>query len=830
MADVKMASTPTKAGFGTMAVFLTAISTILGAVLFLRFGYAVGNVGFLGTVLIIAIGHMVTIPTAMAVAEIATNQKVEGGGKYYILSRSFGLDIGATIGVFLFLSQAISVAFYVIAFGELAEPAFGWMNGRFGWDLTDKRLVSVPVTGILTWIIIRFGAGSGMKLLYVVCTVLFLSLISFFMGQAPGADASFHRLLLTVEDPDPLFKVFAIIFPAFTGMTAGVGLSGDLRDPKRAIPLGTLAATWGGMVVYLGVAWKLAASATPDALAADQLIMGKIAIWGPLVYAGLAAATISSAIGSYLIAPRTLQAMAGDRVFPAPGLNRWLARSAEGSAEPVNASIITGGIAMVFVLMGDVNFVAQIISMFFMVTYGAVCLVSFLEHFAADPSYRPTFRSRWYISLFGAVMCVWVSFQMSPLYASLAISLMFMMYLAISHVHSSGERDLSYMFRGAVFQLSRQLQVFLQKSQGVEELAIRWRPSVVCISSTSFDQLAAFDLLRWVSHRYGFGTYLHYIDGYLSRSTNEEAKDSLQRLVRLANVSGSNVFVDTLVSPSYTSAVAQVIQLPGVSGKENNTVLFEFSRENPTELVRILENFQLASSMDFDVWILGSSKRAFGYHREIHVWITPEDYDNSGLMILVAYMLLGHPDWKRAQISISCILPADDMASRTAELHELIHSGRLPISDKNVEILTEEAGRRRDIIREGSRNADLVIVGFRGEAVNHQGTERFEGYDGLANVLFVNTRKEIDLIADADAPPVVEEAPTKTRVRVKRRWRRSSSPSCGCGSGVFGRPKSLQSRTRPLQPDFLILLQFRSQLPIHTRMIVIEPSPLFLRQ
>ena len=101
---------------GTWPVFLTAISTILGAILFLRFGYSIAHVGLVNTLLIILIGHMVTIPAALAVAEIATNQKVEGGGAYFMISRSFGLNIGGAIGITLFLSQAISVAFYIIAF------------------------------------------------------------------------------------------------------------------------------------------------------------------------------------------------------------------------------------------------------------------------------------------------------------------------------------------------------------------------------------------------------------------------------------------------------------------------------------------------------------------------------------------------------------------------------------------------------------------------------------------------------------------------------------------------------------------------------------------
>ena len=116
---------------GTLPVFMTAISTILGAILFLRFGYAIAHVGLAFTLLIILVGHLVTIPTAMAVAEIATNQKVEGGGAYYMISRSFGLNIGGAIGIALFLSQAISVAFYIIAFTRSCSDLIEFVNQRF---------------------------------------------------------------------------------------------------------------------------------------------------------------------------------------------------------------------------------------------------------------------------------------------------------------------------------------------------------------------------------------------------------------------------------------------------------------------------------------------------------------------------------------------------------------------------------------------------------------------------------------------------------------------------------------------------------------------------
>ncbi len=525
-------------------------------------------------------------------------------------------------------------------------------------------------------------------------------------------------------------------------MTAGVGLSGDLRDSRTAIPLGTMSATLVGLVIYIAIAYKLAISASPESLATEQLVMAKIALWGPIIPIGLACATISSALGSSLVAPRTLQALAGDRIIPSPGISAWLAAGVGDKQEPRNATMVVFAIALLFVLLGDVNFVAQVISMFFMVTYGAICLISFLEHFAADPSYRPSFRSKWYISLFGAVACLWLMFEMSLPYAVISILVMTALYLWIGY-HNPERRGLAAIFQGAIFQISRQLQVFLQKS-GQQSNDERWRPAVVCISANSFERLDAFNLLRWIAHRFGFGTYIHYLPGYLSRETVASSREIMQRLVRLTDVSRSNIYIDTLISPSYTTAVAQVAQLPGISGKENNLILFEFSRQNEEELADIIDNYRMLLATGFDVCILGSTSRDYGYRREIHIWITPEDYDNASLMILLAYIIMGHPDWEGGQIKLMAAFPEAEIDEQKENLHLMIKEGRLPISARNIELLATDSGSpRKELIRRQSRDADLIILGFIGEALHHQKEKLFAGYDELGNILWVNTKKEI---------------------------------------------------------------------------------------
>ena len=732
-------STQKLANFGTAPVFLTSISTILGAVMFLRFGYAVGHTGFLGVLTIIIMGHAVTIPTALAIAEIATNQKVEGGGAYYIISRSFGLTAGGAIGLALFLSQAISAAFYIIAFGEGLDPLLAFLQSEYGFSIWDKRLITLPTMVLLTWVMLAKGADIGMRILYVVVGLLFLSLFMFFIGgEAVPAENLYATLTRTVDQPDDLFYVFAICFPAFTGMAAGIGISGDLKDPKRSIPLGTMAATFGGMIIYIAIAYKLSVTTLPDDLASDQLIMSKIAIWGPIIPIGLAAATISSALGSLIVAPRTLQAIGNDGLLPSKPLNAWLSREHGKNREPVHGSLVACVIGIAFVIVGDINFVAEVISMFFMVTYGSICMISFLEHFAADPSYRPTFRSRWYLSLLGALACGWLMWKMNPIYATVSVLIMTGIYFLISY-YNPNKKGVSAIFQGVLFQTSRKLQLFLQDAQQGQD-AINWRPSIVCISTNSFKRQSAFDLVRWMAHRHGFGTYIHFIEDYLSKETSKWADKCLNRLLRMASASKGRVFVDTLISPSYTTAICQVIQLPGISGHENNGILFEYSKNDPEGIEKILPNLSLISTVGFDLYILGSSERKFGYRKEIHIWLTPRDFENGSLMILTGYILLGDPDWRHGCLKIYATAPRKNLQEEKERLKTLIRAGRLPISEHNIEMIPQNQDRHlKDIINERSKEADLVIRGIRSELIKRIGREVFSGYTDIGDILFVNT-------------------------------------------------------------------------------------------
>jgi hypothetical protein len=600
---------------------------------------------------------------------------------------------------------------------------------------------------ILGYVILQRGANMGIKLLYIVIGILFFSLLFFFYGTTEYGTVSGNKIPAgDLRNMNDFFMVLAIVFPAFTGMTAGVGLSGDLKNPARAIPRGIITATIAGMIIYIAVIHKLAISASAEEMLSDQLIMSKIAILGIFIIPiGLAASTLSSAIGSIMVAPRTLQALALDSSFPVKRVNKWLSIGRKSDNEPANATLITIIIALVFVGLGSFNVVAEIISMFFLITYGSLCLISFLNHFGSSPSYRPSFRSRWYLSLLGFLIAIWVMFRINAPYALGSIIVVVIIYSFINMYHR--ERDgLESLFANTLFQINRNIQIYLQRSESKKKVK-EWRPSAICISKDSFVSAKAFQLLNWLSYRYGFGTYLHRIDGYYSRATSRQAAEELSRLIELYDTTSNHVFVDTIISPSYTSALAQAIQLPGISGMENNMVIFEYNKENPENLKEIVENIELIKAGNFDICLLASSRKDMNYRNGIHIWIDSQYPENSSLIILLSFIISGHPDWKRSNIKVFETCKPGQCEETNAMLTELVRTGRLPITEKNIEIITVEPGMTlKSMINERSAPAALTIIGFNTQGLKHKGDSVLSGYDEIGTILFVNSHNQKEIV------------------------------------------------------------------------------------
>jgi len=382
-------------------VFTPSILTILGLILFLRVGFVVGSGGLLRAYALLGLATAISLLTTLSLAAIATNRKVRGGGDYYLISRSLGAAYGGALGLVLFVAQAVSVAFYCVGFGEAIVRAFP--------ELTAQQAAAgaAGVLLVLAWL----GADLATRFQYGVMAVLAAGLVSFFAGAYGAFDPAQVRAgWQAPADALPFWALFAIFFPAVTGFTQGVSMSGDLKDPATSLPRGTFLAVGISTVVYAGAMLAFAGAAPVASLARDAAAMNRVATHAVLVDAGVVAATLSSALASFLGAPRILQALAADRIFA------WLAPFAKGAGEsrnPRRAVLLTGAIAFAVIAGGSLDTIARIVSMFFLISYGLLNYATYVEATAASPSFRPRFRFfHRRLSLAGTLLCAGVMFAM----------------------------------------------------------------------------------------------------------------------------------------------------------------------------------------------------------------------------------------------------------------------------------------------------------------------------------------------------------------------------------------------------------------------------------
>jgi len=234
--------------------------------------------------------------------------------------------------------------------------------------------------------------------------------------------------------------------------------------------------------------------------------------------------------------------------------------------------------------------------------------------------------------------------------------------------------------------------------------------------------------------------------GFFNDETRGDAEQTLNTLMKRADQKKHNVYLDTLISPSYTSAIAQVVQLPGISGMENNMVLFEYFKEKKESLNRIIDNYELVRAAQMDVCILSSSTAQIQCRNGIHLWFQPQDFSNMNLMMLLSFIILGHPEWKKAEIQVFYVSNAGDQEYIQQNLIHKVQESRIPISEKNIETFKLEEGESfRDLVNKHSAEAGMVVVGFTDQQLNEEQQAMFEDYDSLQDVLFVSAYREVEI-------------------------------------------------------------------------------------
>ncbi len=684
--------------FGTFSgVFTPSILTILGVIMYMRLGWVVGQAGLWATLAIIIIAHIISITTGLSISSIATDKKIKAGGIYYILSRSLGLPMGGAIGIALTIGTALSISMYIVGFAEnfLSIPQISNFLNLVP-SVQSYRIVGTVILVILV-ILALISTSLAIKTQYLILGAIVLSLVSIFIGF--GMHPEFHPsgIIKTMANNGvSIEKVFAIFFPAVTGFTAGVAMSGDLKNPKKNIPIGTLLAIFVGFVIYIALAIGFAYFVNRQSLLTDNSIAVHIAWIPSLVIAGIWGATLSSALGGILGGPRILQALSKDKILPL-----FFAKGHGQNNEPRNALLLIAIIAESGILIGDLNIIAGVVTMFYLTSYGFINLAYVLENWAST-DFRPSFKVNNTFAIIGFLFAFAIMFKLDMI--SMLIS-----FLIIGLIYFVLQRKQLKLDYGDVWQ-SVWISIIRKGLSVLEHKTFEdrnWQPNIILFSGGSQKRPYLLEFGKSLVGKYGLLTNFDLIEEPQADVLFPKHKQSF--INKKETYAG--IFYRRQSCKEIYTGIDMIVRTYGFSGIEPNTVIMGWAKnsKNPEKFVKLLETI---NSLDYNLILIDFDERyKFGQYKQIDIWWRGAG-NNGNFALTLSKFLKASNQWENATIRLMIV---NDQVSKSHYLFsrakEIISSMRIEVE---IKIVNNELEKRAfyDIIRQESNTADLVFIGI----------------------------------------------------------------------------------------------------------------------
>ncbi|MBL4707117.1 MAG: amino acid permease [Flavobacteriales bacterium] len=681
---------PKTTGLGTFGgVFTPSILTILGVIMYLRFGWVVGNVGLTGTLIIVTLATSITFLTGLSIASIATDQKVKTGGAYYMISRSLGIESGGAIGISLYFAQALSVALYTVGFAESVVQVFPEL---------DEKLLGI-ITTILVAALALGSAKAAIQAQYVIMVGIVISLICLFFGS-PLEEAQIHQWGDIKPESHGFWTVFAVFFPAVTGIMAGVNMSGDLKNPKKSIPKGTFMAIAVGYVIYMILPVILVNRAGADSLINDPLIMRKISFWGDSILIGVWGATLSSAVGSMLGAPRVLQALAKDNILPK--FLKWTSKGSGNDDTPRLGTIFTLGVVLLTVWIADLNLIAPILTMFFLTTYGVLNVAAGIERFLGSPSFRPTFRVHWVFSMVGAIACLAVMLLINTPATIAALLFVFLIFIWLK------KRELNSSW-GSIGRGVRMAILRANIMRLTEDLDSKnWRPNPIVLAGSPTKRWHLIEFANTFTHKQGILSVASVLsEGTMSTEQIQSMKTHIQEFMLKKGVNG---LVKVMQAKDRFTGAANLVNAYGLGTLVPNTVILGESQSEKyrPDFCTMIQRFY---DLQRNILIVHKAKdgATFGAKKRIDVWWGGLK-GNGGLMMILAYLMSNNIDWRQAKVHIKMVVASDNAVPKAQEnLTSILEEIRIKAE---TDVIASNGNSFDDILKESSARADLVFMGM----------------------------------------------------------------------------------------------------------------------
>ncbi len=737
--------------FGTFAgVFIPSILTIFGPIMFMRFGFVIGNVGVFGTFGILILAQIITLSTGFSLAAISTNTPVLEGGAYYLISRSLGAGFGGAIGLTLFLAQSLSVPFYIIGFTEALLSTFPSLHSIY--------IYVALFTGIVIFILAWSGANWAIKAQVFIFVILIMAIITFLWGSSLKMTSETLTQNYSALENIKFFTMFAIFFPAVTGIMAGVNMSGDLKTPGQSLAKGTFYAIGFATVVY-AVEILVSGSAFSKETLINHPYMSLVdnAIFGLgfLVVAGVFAGTISSAIGSMLGAPRILRALSRDAILPG---FKIFSKETNRKNEPRKSLIVTLLITLGVLIWaglhsggkgtGDpLNIVAEVVSMFFLYTYGMINLAAFVESFGANPSFRPRFKYfHWSIALFGAIASITISFLIN--YSSSIIALLFLTALYFIARKRAMLQNFGDARRGFIFSRIRNNLIRLSDLPYNPK---NWRPTIALLAGNIYTSPEGLSMLKYAIKFEGGKGLLSFVE-IIVGDFNKIKETSLSEKLRLKRFIKENgfpsVFPEVIVSEDFDKALSIFLQTHSLGPIRPNIVMMGCPKE-PSRREPFSNHLQMISSLGRSIILyyqseenVRNSDRPEGKY--IDVWW--RGLKNGSLMLILAYTLQRNPVWKDTVIRIIRVVDQEQgIKPAKKDLQEMLSASR--IDAKPVVIVSKDFNNSFNNI---SSNSAAIFLGTQIPDLDtaDQFYERIEGLlQNMPPAFLIYSSGDADLLA-----------------------------------------------------------------------------------
>jgi len=658
-------------------VFVPTFLSIIGVILFLRLGFVVGTAGVLPTILIILLAATVTVATALSLSSITTNLKIEAGGAYSIIKKTLGLEVGGSVGIPLVLAQIFSVVFYI--FGFVEAWTFIFPNHPF---------LLIAYTVLVTLLILNIVSVSiAVRAQMLVFVLIVASVIAMFMGGGEWWNNLNTAHYVTTESWTSFWWLFALFFPAMTGLQAGIGLSGELSDPKKQIGRGVLWAIGITTVMYIAVTFWLGAVATHEELVSNNLVMIDKALYGPIILAGILAATFSSALTTFIAAPRLMQAMSVSKILP---FSKYFEKKTK-KGEPFIAILFSTTIIFIALTFGSLNKIAPLLTMFFLISYALINISVYIEQSLGMVSFRPRIKVPKFVALYGFLASIVFMFVINPIAGIIAFIFLFAVYAwLVKRKLKAEEGDLRSGLFVTIAEWAAKKIITLPEST-----SHTWKPNILVPVVITRTLLGNFPLIKAIAYPTGTMTVLginlksktKVPDG--EDLTKKEIQAELNELPEMVEkFSDEGIFTSSSIIETHDYAEGVTLSLEAISSQvfHPNILFLPFKSDQISE-TNLKKIFEKTIQQKIGIALFHKDNEAgMGSEKDIHVWISPkilkqEFKDNKqrkfDLAMLIAYQL--YRNWS-GKITLWMCTSQEDTEKARYYLQKLIYEARFPTS------------------------------------------------------------------------------------------------------------------------------------------------------